>query len=628
MFTFPPFYKRLLAASIGVGLTLPLAAAHAQTGQHRATSNVVASLVSNNPAERVNISGLVGADTFYNLGYTGSHAIVASIDGGNFWTGHQALSQNTLLLPTGGPGTQLGEFDMHATAVASIVAGRPIAADPNAKGIAYGSTFWSGAVATDYIGENPYRLSFNISDASLITPYVTALQTGINGQRANVTTSSFGYTDDSTPNHVGTGVTGADVATVSIDGVARASKGTIVFSAGNTGAGNNRVTDPAGGYNTLSVGALAYGSFSDPYTKVANFSAAGPSDYQGPNPVAGQPPVRVANVRARVDIVAPGQNIYTASYTGATGGNAPASTQSPLPPSPPPDPNLPTDKYGSFDTGTSFAAPLVAGGATLLCDVGNANVATMGVNAVNGNVIKAVLLNSADKIPGWDNGQTFSSGVVTTMQALDYSSGAGRMNLARAYTQYTGGVTGGVTLTPTGLANNVAAANLVTTGWDYNTIAADGMNDYFFGPSLQSGTIFTATLNWYVGRTYDGLDADGNLTATDGNFTNLNLELWTASNGRAGNLVARSNAAYINTQHFSFALPQDGNYMLRVAWAGERYGSASSENYGLAWATGNNRIGSGADMPEPSAGWLVGAGVVLGAGLVRRRVGRGIALFP
>ena len=456
MFVLYSFRQLALSVSVGLVLLVP-AVTHGQSGQHRATSNVVSTLISNNPPDQVDISNLVGADTFYNLGYTGSHAIVASIDGGNFWTGHQALSQNTLLLPTGGPGTQLGEFDMHATAVASVVAGRPIAADPRVKGIAYGATLWSGAVATDYIGANPYRLNYNISDASLITPYVSALQTGVNGQRASVTTSSFGYTDDSTRTHVGTGVTGADVATVAIDGVARASKGTVVFSAGNTGAGNNRVTDPAGGYNTLSVGALTYGSPSNPYIQVANFSAAGPSDYQGPNPVSGQPPVTVANVRARVDIVAPGTNLYTALYSGATGGNAPPSTQTPLPSSPPPAASLPTGDYGSFASGTSFAAPLVAGGATLLCDVGITNVATMGVNAVNGNVIKAVLLNSADKIPGWDNGQTFSSGVVTTTQALDYSSGAGRMNLARAYTQYTGGVMGGVTLAPTGLAGNVAA---------------------------------------------------------------------------------------------------------------------------------------------------------------------------
>ena len=52
--------------------------------------------------------------------------------------------------------------------------------------------------------------------------------------------------------------------------------------------------------------------------------------------------------------------------------------------------------------------------------------------------------------------------------------------------------------------------------------------------------------------------------------------------------------------------------MLRVAWAGERYGTAPSENYGLAWASGNNRVGNSADMPEPPVISFMVVGVVAG----------------
>ena len=39
-------------------------------------------------------------------------------------------------------------------------------------------------------------------------------------------------------------------------------------------------------------------------------------------------------------------------------------------------------------------------------------------------MIKAVLMNSADKLAGWDNGQAFNAGLgyVVTTQALDWTS--------------------------------------------------------------------------------------------------------------------------------------------------------------------------------------------------------------
>ena len=60
-------------------------------------------------------------------------------------------------------------------------------------------------------------------------------------------------------------------------------------------------------------------------------------------------------------------------------------------------------------------------------------------------VIKAVLLNSADKTPGWDNGQSLQrfngTTLLRTTQGLDYTVGAGRMNLTRAWDQFTAATT-------------------------------------------------------------------------------------------------------------------------------------------------------------------------------------------
>jgi len=56
--------------------------------------------------------------------------------------------------------------------------------------------------------------------------------------------------------------------------------------------------------------------------------------------------------------------------------------------------------------------------------------------------VRAVLLNSATKVQGWDNGQaTDARGVIRTSQALDASTGTGALNLHRALRQYSGGAT-------------------------------------------------------------------------------------------------------------------------------------------------------------------------------------------
>ena len=94
-------------------------------------------------------------------------------------------------------------------------------------------------------------------------------------------------------------------------------------------------------------------------------------------------------------------------------------------------------------SGTSFAAPVVAGGATLMADAARAKLGN-DTQALDGRVIKATMLNSADKLhfgsfsDNWTNGQNSyvsGSGLITTTQALDYAMGAGSLNLDKAYDQ-------------------------------------------------------------------------------------------------------------------------------------------------------------------------------------------------
>src|SRR5207237_1161234 len=154
-----------------------------------------------------------------------------------------------------------------------------------------------------------------------------------------------------------------------------------------SGPDSNTVGAPASGYNKIAVASLAADTTANPYTQPSTFSSRGPNDFF--NPVTGR---TTHGVRPVVDIAAPGEALALAYYGGATGSNTGGVDQS----------NGANNFYLIDASGTSFAAPIVAGGAALLADVAHVNFDAHGTD---GRVIKAVLLNSADKTPGWDNGQ-------------------------------------------------------------------------------------------------------------------------------------------------------------------------------------------------------------------------------
>lgn len=89
----------------------------------------------------LNINNVVGASRFYAAGYTGTRAVVSNIEGGHVWNGHETLNHSTVRLNASGfAGTQLGEYDRHATWVGQTIAGRPVSGQYYQTGIAYGAT--------------------------------------------------------------------------------------------------------------------------------------------------------------------------------------------------------------------------------------------------------------------------------------------------------------------------------------------------------------------------------------------------------------------------------------------------------------------------------------------------------
>ncbi len=542
------------------------------------------------------VNEVVGAMPFYNGGLRGQSTVMANVEAGHIWNGHESLTHISEFVHYTGPqaGAQTGEVDRHATAVGHAMGGGQGSDLMLRMGIASEAQLWSGSIATEW-NDAPYAGSFNINPHTFTYVYDTFFNTGINGRTADVINSSWGSDD----------TLGTDFYTIAADAMAaRNPLTTFVTAAGNAGPDANTVSGLAAGYNGITVGALADDTTSPVYSQVSDFSSRGASDYDDPvngtNPAYKGVPAGVLR-RATVDLVAPGQNLTLAYYGGTTGGNSPTLGTPVLVSSN-------SDLYLLHAQGTSFASPIVAGGVALLADYAYAAENAFFSHTDHehdARVLKAVLLNSADKLPGWSNNQHDVAGVITTTQALDHAQGAGRMNLFAAYeTLATGtrdllGTTGGV---------------VQPIGWDFGVVSENAPNDYQINQVLTDGSVLTATLTWFRDRDYlfdldAGEEGEGAFDAMDLSFDDLDLELWRIDGTQMK--VAESISGFNNVEHFTVVLAQTGTYMLRVNWFGELFDLGDDANaapYALAWSV---------VVPEPGATALL---ILAAASLcVRRR---------
>ena len=183
--------------------TQPVAAIDHQTGALTgASGHIVSTNTGTNPFNGLSINRHVGADRFYNEGYTGTRAVVANVEGGHVWNGHETLghvsnffdARQTYINNGFGFGT-LGQADRHATWVAQVNGGR----GPNEyqRGIAHGADLWSGAIATSYSGA-PWSNNWGWSRGHAFTDaYALPTLSGVNGRTADVVNSSWGFLSSS-----------------------------------------------------------------------------------------------------------------------------------------------------------------------------------------------------------------------------------------------------------------------------------------------------------------------------------------------------------------------------------------------------------------------------------------------
>ena len=531
------------------------------------------------------VNDAVGAGIFYNTGLFGSRSVIANVEAGFVWGGHEVFNRTGSGLGpavdrlVAAPGVT-GELDFHATMVGHVLAGTgyvPASGTSAASltyvgtGIAPFGTLWSGAIATAYSTSTTSIGAFSSTPASTVPVYQKFFQ-GISGTKADVINSSFGYGDPAA----------LEPESLSVDALAWENPTvTFVAAAGNDGSG--QVGAPAAVYNGITVGSVGGTGFRMP----SGFSSHGPVDFYDP-----ATETMFERVRVAVDIAAPGERQFLAAYLGPTGGLAPLTdfTQDPSP----------TDRYFANMDGTSFASPVVAGGVALMKDA--AKYFNLPTSALDSRVVKAVLMATADETIGWNNGQTTVDGVVRTTQALDYATGAGLVDLEAAGITYILGAT-------RDLAGSVGGT-IGGNGWDFGSVVTGSANDYAFGTSLTGTTQLQVSLNWFTGGVFDAAGFTGTRTS----FANLDLQVWSMTSGSFATLVAESASLYNNSEMLRVTLPA-GDYGLRVTLPGMIYDvgatGGTAESYGLAWTT--------VPVPEPSAVILAATGLVLAGAVIRRR---------
>jgi subtilisin family serine protease len=467
----------------------------------------------------------------------------------------KAVSQNQAVKVTqvffrNSPAKVNSNVDVHAQGVASIM----VSLAKGMKGVAPGARLYSSAAGT------PRR--YGQPEECLSAQHI-AIQNGGDVRAINF---SFGESlkQDPRPNAL---LDGNALLTQCIDWSTRVHN-VLYVVAGNQGKGG--ISIPTDNYNGINVAfstriqgiyaKVDFANLGDP--ALSNGSSAGLESNVGP--------------RRAIGLVAPGDGVNLLNFSGRV----------------------------TTSSGTSFAAPHVTATVALLQEYGDRQLRnschldhgctnlTWGLDARRPEVMKAVLLNAADKIQ--DKGDGLNLGMTRTVLdksnrswmdsdayrdrtiPLNAQMGTGHLNAWRTYQQFS----------PGQWSPNAAVPAI---GWDYRTVtkSESAYQDYVLEQPLQAGSFVSATLTW--NRLVDLIDKNNNgefdldESFRDRGLNDLNLYLMRVEDDDTRQSIWSSESTVDSVEHIFHQVPKTGRYKLRVQF--NRQVNEPEQSYALAWWT-------------------------------------------